>query len=271
MTGSEEDPPKPAAQLTIREEVERRRRIEEDFATEFGRTIQRERTRRGWTADEAAKRAQVAPKTWKRLEDGKRVQGLTLNKVDKLFGLPEGTAFDVWLRQGDLQAALNQEQGVYRGLASLVPTKPSLDELLAEEEQHADEIIQLLPELSLEDLDKVITAANATRNSRVTEISKMMKLPLPIHFRRGRLSMDQIQDMSPGMHMRWLDLNRQYAMAHQEAVRALARKLDSEQPGESDGAAEEAVRTATRYAGELAALINLTRRNEREEVHDGER
>lgn len=69
----------------------------------LGHVVVRERSRRGWTAEEAAKRAKISYKTWLRIEHGEPVRNATLMKVDTLFGLSPGTALDVWQR-GDEQA-----------------------------------------------------------------------------------------------------------------------------------------------------------------------
>ena len=50
-----------------------------------GVDVMGERVSRGWTADEAAKRAGVAPKTWQRIEAGLPVRALTLGRVEALF------------------------------------------------------------------------------------------------------------------------------------------------------------------------------------------
>ncbi|WP_409187085.1 helix-turn-helix transcriptional regulator [Amycolatopsis sp. VS8301801F10] len=70
---------------------------------EFGRAVERARVERGWTADEAARRAGVAPKTWQRIEDGVPVRSLTIAKLDNLFGLPGGVSFDAYT--GEIDAA----------------------------------------------------------------------------------------------------------------------------------------------------------------------
>lgn len=59
---------------------------------EAGLVIQEERFQRGFTAEQAAKRARVAYKTWLRIESGKKVRALSWNGVDRLFGLTPGTA-----------------------------------------------------------------------------------------------------------------------------------------------------------------------------------
>jgi DNA-binding XRE family transcriptional regulator len=63
---------------------------------QFGRAVERARVERGWTADEAAKRAGVAPKTWQRIEDGMPVRSLTIAKLDELFGMLHGISFDAY-------------------------------------------------------------------------------------------------------------------------------------------------------------------------------
>lgn len=82
------------------------------FEREFGEVIKRERARRGWSAEDAARRAGVAPKTWQRLEDGKPVRNKTFESVDGLFGLPPGTAVRVWQDgvAGVLEVALERAQ-----------------------------------------------------------------------------------------------------------------------------------------------------------------
>lgn len=81
-----------------------RKRVE--FEREFGRIIERERTARGWTAEEAARRARVAPKTWQRLEDGLPVRNLTFSKVDILFRLKRGSIMQAWQEELDLNEVL---------------------------------------------------------------------------------------------------------------------------------------------------------------------
>lgn len=77
---------------------------DEDQWRRLGQAIERERVRRGWTADEAAQHADVSSKTWQRIEDGKPIRNLTLFKLDDLFGLPRGTIYDAWKRGGpDIQ------------------------------------------------------------------------------------------------------------------------------------------------------------------------
>lgn len=58
---------------------------------EIGEIVRTERIARGLSAEEAARRAKVAYKTWKRIEDGEPVRRLSLAGVDRLFGLPAGT------------------------------------------------------------------------------------------------------------------------------------------------------------------------------------
>jgi len=64
----------------------------------FGLALKRERTARGWTADEASKRSKISPKTWQRLEDGLPVRALTVAKIDELLGLPEGSSVDLYYK-----------------------------------------------------------------------------------------------------------------------------------------------------------------------------
>ena len=266
----------------------------QEFERDFGRTIERERTKRGWTADEAAKRAGVAPKTWQRLEDGRPVRNLTLNKVDRLFRLPEGTTFDVWQRRGDLQAELDNRK---RGLAALIPSDFVADQLPIEGDQadengayrdfldqkksrRADNMIQVLAELSMDDLDKVINAAHSVRNAKSRELTRTMGLPWPLSLRHA-LRHEQAA-MSPEIRDRFYNLNSMYMRAHEVAVRALARKLDEEQEGDSVETSaqlefatqiyEDAVMTARQYAEAIAALLLANRKTNDQltlvEVHD---
>jgi hypothetical protein len=148
------------------------RQSEDRFQQEFGRAIELERLRRGWTADEAARRAAVAPKTWQRLEDGLPVRKLTLLKVDQLFGLPSGTALTIWQEQGDLATAFGRA------------TSSVIDDHHDDGDENAtgtpiDSLLEHLPELTMDELDVVITSAQATQRVKAAEQRRHVGLPEP--------------------------------------------------------------------------------------------
>ncbi|MFI9817607.1 helix-turn-helix domain-containing protein [Saccharothrix variisporea] len=81
---------------------------EKPYYQDLGRVIEQARSRRGWTAQQTAKRAGISYKTYLRIEHGEPVRNATLMKLDALFGLKPGTALDAWQRNDDreLEAAL---------------------------------------------------------------------------------------------------------------------------------------------------------------------
>lgn len=86
-------PPPPAGQPPL--PGERGYGPDGDYLHDAGLIIQEERFQRGFTAEQAAKKAKVAYKTWLRIESGKPVRNLTWNGVDRLFGLPPGTTRNI--------------------------------------------------------------------------------------------------------------------------------------------------------------------------------
>jgi transcriptional regulator with XRE-family HTH domain len=76
------------------------------YEQDYAQAVKEERTRRGWTIEEAARRGGASYKTWQRIENGQPIQDTTFLKVDRAFGLQEGTAFRVWNRNQDLRNAL---------------------------------------------------------------------------------------------------------------------------------------------------------------------
>lgn len=126
----------------------------------------------------------------------------------------------------------------------------------AESPDQTDTIIGMIPELSMDDLDKVITAASSSRVTRARELSRSMGLPWPLRLRHNTLSKSQIEKMSPELHERWLILNRWYRRDHEAAVLALARHLDGGQSDSPFQANEPAVMAAKNTAAELLTLID---------------
>lgn len=53
-----------------------------------GMTIRRARQARGWTAEQAAEKAEIAQKTWARVENGEGVRAASLTSIAEVFGLP---------------------------------------------------------------------------------------------------------------------------------------------------------------------------------------
>jgi transcriptional regulator with XRE-family HTH domain len=100
----------------------------------IGEIIREERIARDLTAEEAARRAKVAYKTWQRIEHGWPVRGRSLSGVDRLFGLPLGTTLrardDVYGL--DLRAEIRQAARTASGTAEL--------DLSARGRSHVDEL-----------------------------------------------------------------------------------------------------------------------------------
>ncbi|WP_083844773.1 helix-turn-helix domain-containing protein [Saccharomonospora cyanea] len=72
------------------------------FEHAFAKAVERERLTRGWTAEEAARRAGVSAKTWQRIEDGKPARPSTYFKIDEAFEYRPGAALDHFSRHGHL-------------------------------------------------------------------------------------------------------------------------------------------------------------------------
>jgi transcriptional regulator with XRE-family HTH domain len=67
------------------------KRDEDRYLQQLGEVIQQERIGMGLTAEQAARSAEVAYKTWLRIESGEPVRNMTWSGVDRLFDLDEGT------------------------------------------------------------------------------------------------------------------------------------------------------------------------------------
>lgn len=74
----------------------------------LGRAINRERRARGWTVLHAAQLAGLDPKTWARISTGKPIREGNLNKIDKLFGLPDGATVSALQGELDLDVELRR-------------------------------------------------------------------------------------------------------------------------------------------------------------------
>lgn len=157
---------------------------DDDPGLRLGRAIERERSRRGWTAEEASHRAGVSSKTWQRLEDGKPVRNLTLFKVDVLFGLPRGTTFDAWSRGIDLQDLLGGGEASTGERPAAEPNDSDWSGRLAEirahlagyqgvdaDPEHAlfDVIVVAINQLGRQKLDDVRAAVEAASQMRDIE------------------------------------------------------------------------------------------------------
>lgn len=168
-----------------------------EFERQFGETIKRERQRRGWTADEAARLAGIAPKTWQRLEDGKMVRNKTFQGVDALFGMEDGTAVRVFIDGGDLQGELARVQAAERAHDNALPegVKRVIEDsqwvrnnsrrmdfaryMISEHRRISgrgkraalfDLLVVAVNELQLEDLDHVQKIIEVARIARVAEL-----------------------------------------------------------------------------------------------------
>lgn len=80
------------------------------------------RQARGWSVNDAAREADLAPMTWRRIENGQTVRDNSLVAVDTLLGLEQGTTrralADDRLMRGVIQAATGQDVTAAGGLAS---------------------------------------------------------------------------------------------------------------------------------------------------------
>lgn len=105
---------------------------------EAGLVIQEERFQRGFTAEQAAKKARVAYKTWLRVESGRPVRPMTWNGVDRLFALPPGTARQMHTVD-ELKEVLSRnydeiirDMGAPEPFELMVIFEPDVDEVLAD-------------------------------------------------------------------------------------------------------------------------------------------
>lgn len=55
-----------------------------------GEALRTRRLRDGWTAEQAAAHAKISYPTWRRLERGQPVRRGNMDKIDELYGLPDG-------------------------------------------------------------------------------------------------------------------------------------------------------------------------------------
>lgn len=114
---------------------------DEDERELFGYGVQRQRIRQDWTAEEAARLAGVAMKTWLRLEHGKEVRSATYAKADEVFGLPTGTLLRAW-RDGENLTELFERASSYvtfdvNSAESINQVIPTLTDGQLETLQHA--------------------------------------------------------------------------------------------------------------------------------------
>jgi hypothetical protein len=62
-----------------------------DDLTRIGKVVERERINRGWNKEDAARRAGISSITWKRVEDGQRVQDTKRRAIEEVFGWDYGS------------------------------------------------------------------------------------------------------------------------------------------------------------------------------------
>lgn len=142
MTDNEEDvdtrPDPPEGQPPL--PGERGYGYHETYFRDAGLIIQEERFQRGFSAEQAAKKAKVAYKTWLRIESGKPVRPLTWNGVDRLFGLAPGTARNIE-SVDELKEALGRSR--QEPLPGMGAPEDDLDE---DEAKHVEPVARLFHE-----------------------------------------------------------------------------------------------------------------------------
>lgn len=95
---------------------------------DLGELIQQERVALGLSAEEAARRAKLAYKTWLRIESGDPVRNMSLTGVDRLFGLPSGTTVRASSELNGHHKLINE----IRKASNTAPAKKPSDDSFAE-------------------------------------------------------------------------------------------------------------------------------------------
>lgn len=151
----------------------------------FGDAVREERLRLGLTAEEAASRAKLAYKTWLRIESGKPVRNMSYAGVDRLFGLPPGTALRAKAKGSDPRQVISQ----YGREAQTVPalTEGRVDigtapdgsrEIYVRPHSRSlvDYLLQYMAYLSIEDLERVINKAVELQRAKEVEVLRGTRL-----------------------------------------------------------------------------------------------
>lgn len=194
----------------------------------IARRVHNARLDRELSMEQSATAAGVSHVTWRRIENGQTVKPKSYSAVDKFLELPTGTtaravenpAVDETFRPArDGQSSLASDEESYLAIVAGIDGEDGDSTVpYAMNVNHAREIFELLPMLSIADLDRVAREAQSVRRAKAVEVLRAYDLVDPSSLMYARTWSRRSTGQTGGVRLQEFD--RLYRRATERVLEA---------------------------------------------------